>query len=193
MTLNSIKDNEPMIETNKPYWKEQPNIKYLLWLEELSKVESLDTGETLRDKFENRIVKNESVTDLAEHFIPVVLNTLPESTSIGRAFMFDLLFSLGAGYSNFSEQIFYAEENLERRCRNAVKLGTSQYFYYLEKGTLHEKKYLPDLLELVSRDDGELKHRLIWVLECLLSSESETDLVKEYQSNLEDLREKGSN
>ena len=140
-------------------------------------------------KIDNNAVKNEMVYQAALPTIYCILSVLPKSTSYGRAQIFNLLYSLGAGYVDLEdayledlELLFYAQ------CRLAIKCGVSQYFYFLENGTTDEKRYLADLLELCSRDDDEIKDRTIWFLERLMSIEKEPKLLKAYKTNLDDLR-----
>lgn len=157
-------------------------------LKDLSAAENEGAADFARSKFEYRVVWNESVTEAAEHFIPLVLAAVPTATQHGRARIFDLLYSLGAGYSNFADEVHYASADLERRCRKQVKFGVALYFHYWERGTEAEKLYLPDLLEMCARDDRELGERILWWLETLLPGEANQKVAKVYQRNISDLR-----
>ena len=177
-----------MIEETSSFWKISDNLKYVQWLKSISTAENADEADTLRNKFEYSIVHNEAVTEVAEHFIPLVLNSLPKASHLGRAKLFDLLYSLGAGYSYFDNDVNYADVNLEIRCRRQVAYGVSQYFYYLENGSREEKQYLPDLLELCSRGDDLLKEKVLWWLEVLIEEESSDQLKGVYQRNISELK-----
>lgn len=182
-----------MIESEKYDWGNlkaaKDASKTPLVISNLAKTESIAEAENLRSFFEYNIIYNEDVFEAAVPTIHCILSSIAESSPSGRAIMFDLLYDLGAGYCDLDDQDEHVE--LERQCRSACKNGVSQYIYYLEKGTNAEKRCLPDLIELCSRDDSELRDRLIWILERMLINEEEGELIKVYESNLADLKAKG--
>lgn len=139
-----------MFEQKRQFWREQDNSKYLMSLNDMSAIDEIAKLDELRNKFEYSAIINEEVTAVVPFIVPVLLNMLPVSTPAARARMFDLLYSFGAGYSYFNEEIHYADVKLEQECRKQVKYGVSQYFYFLEYGSDDEKPFIVDLLELCS-------------------------------------------
>lgn len=176
-----------MLEQKRQFWTEHDNGKYLSWLNEMSDNHDTTELDRLRNNFEFTAINNEQVTEVVPFIIPVILNLLQLSRPEARARMFDLLYSFGAGYSYFKDDIHYADAGLEIECRKQVMYGVSQYFYFLEYGDDNEKLFIADLLELCSRDDEAVRERTRWMLQQLIDSGPEAMMATKFSEVISEL------
>ena len=182
-----------MIEFKKYDWKNLAAAKDATEIpkaiKDLAKAKSTVEAEKIRAKFEYNLFYNEDVYEAAVPAINCILSFINDASAHGRAEAFSMLYDLGAGYADFEEHQYIdsAEAALQKRCRKAVENGISQYFYFFENGSDLDRLNLTDLLELCSREDGEIRNRAIWFIQHFERNCENLKLSKVYHRNLREL------
>lgn len=137
-------------------------------------------------QIDNTVVVQGALYEAAEPTIPCLLEALSTSTDLGRARILELLYQLGSGGVH-REELIVGNHDLDERCRAAVKLGTSQYFYLLENGTPSESGFCADLIELCAKDDAPAQARARWWFERMLRTSIDENAKEVYRTCLKQI------